>query len=67
MLHSVTARCKNDPFVYQACGFNTPIKDTCIDQLCGGSFVQDGKFSVYRENKKCKNSNQVPNVTIQET
>ena len=38
-LSSVTAVCENDPFVYQACGFNTPISDSEV--LCNGFFCPD--------------------------
>ena len=40
-MEGVTAVCENDPRVYQACGFNTQIKNT--DFLCGGLFC-DKKY-----------------------
>ena len=36
---SVSDVCKNDPYVYQACGFSNDITDTEV--LCGGYFCQN--------------------------
>ena len=63
MLSNVTAECDNDPLVYQACGFNTPITDN--DMLCGGFFCRDddvqsiNKYTKYNEKRSCNDSTDV--------
>ena len=44
-LSSVSSVCENDPYVYQACGFNTKSPKQS-DFLCGGSFSEDARLGV---------------------
>ena len=46
-LSSVSSVCENDPYVYQACGFNTNTT-TQSYVLCGGYFSDDEKLGVNR-------------------
>ena len=51
----VTAVCKNDPHVYQACGFNTQITNTNV--LCGGLFCNSKYIKC---DKNCSVNNYCP-------
>ena len=50
--------CKNDPYVYQACGFRTQI--TNADVLCGGYMCQNSGYYIECEANVCKVENRDP-------
>ena len=56
-LQTVTEICKNDTFVYQACGFNTRISDT-TEVFCGGYIcdrrIQDSHRYITCSGDNCK-------------
>ena len=65
VLSSVTAVCENDPHVYQACGFNTPMTNMNSKVLCGGYFCQNNSQSLHIFTKSIgSGSNQCTNSTI---
>ena len=53
-LQTVTEVCKNDTFVYQACGFNTRISDTKV--FCGG-YICDRKIRDGHRYVPCSGNN----------
>ena len=54
---SVSELCENDPYFYQACGFNTEITNT--DVLCGGYICEDKEGGVHKY-IKCTGNNCKP-------